>query len=222
MVVFEDGKPRKSDYRRFRIKSSRVQTTSPAIRRSLAAFQARGAAEEGTEDRWRLPDLVIVDGGKGQFSAATESSLSGLEDVPIVGLAKENEEFFLPGRAAVLLPRHRRHSTSSNVCATRPTVSRSPITATCGRRPRSAPPSTTCPASARSASRPSCGSSVRPSASATRRSSRSPQCRGSDRPGRPDQGDAGGLGPGSSAIVRRDAQTWSSAHPDHRDRGPCP
>jgi len=55
-----------------------------------------------------LPDLVIVDGGKGQLSAAMkELQRLGLHDLPIIGLAKENEEIFLPGRSeAVILPHH--------------------------------------------------------------------------------------------------------------------
>ena len=58
------------------------------------------------ELRWRLSDLIIVDGGKGQVSAAAEVlSEMGLDDLPLAGLAKEREELFLPGRPdPILLP----------------------------------------------------------------------------------------------------------------------
>ncbi|HLE89463.1 MAG TPA: excinuclease ABC subunit UvrC [Candidatus Limnocylindria bacterium] len=64
-----------------------------------------GAAREAG---WALPDLVIVDGGKGQLSAALGALRElGLDDVPVVGLAKRFEELFLPGRAEpVILPRN--------------------------------------------------------------------------------------------------------------------
>ena len=60
-----------------------------------------------TEGKWTtLPDLVIVDGGKGQLNAALEALAEVGMDVPICGLAKEQEEIFLPGRKeSILLPR---------------------------------------------------------------------------------------------------------------------
>ena len=61
-----------------------------------------GPGEEGAEEarRWSMPDLVIVDGGKGQVSAAKEVlDELGLHDLPLAGLAKEREELFLPGRS---------------------------------------------------------------------------------------------------------------------------
>ncbi len=97
-----------------------------------------------------MPDLVIVDGGKGQVSAA-KAVLDelGLHDLPLAGLAKEREELFLPGpgRSRSCCQRHRRRSTWSSGCATRRTASRSRTTATCARGRRSVPPSTTCRAS---------------------------------------------------------------------------
>ncbi|HEU5433973.1 MAG TPA: excinuclease ABC subunit UvrC [Thermomicrobiales bacterium] len=109
MVVFEDGRPAKREYRRFTIKtvegSDDFASMSEVIRRRFR----RAAETEGDDDgKWTsLPDLVIVDGGKGQLGAA----LAALDDVgwseqPIAALAKENEELFLPGRPdSVLLPR---------------------------------------------------------------------------------------------------------------------
>jgi excinuclease ABC subunit C len=66
------------------------------------------AGEEGSAEelRWMLPDLIVVDGGKGQLSADVEVLAAlGLPEIPIVGLAKEREELFLPGRPdPVVLP----------------------------------------------------------------------------------------------------------------------
>ena len=82
---------------------SRGPTTSPATRRSCAAGSGPvEVGEEGSEEerRWAMPDLVIIDGGKGQVSAA-KAVLDelGLHDLPLAGLAKEREELFLPGPA---------------------------------------------------------------------------------------------------------------------------
>ena len=109
MVVFEDGKPRTGEYRRFRIKSvvgaNDFASHQEVLRRR---FRRVTMGEEGNEEerRWKLPDLVIVDGGKGQVSAAAQVlDELGLHDLPLAGLAKEREELFLPGRSeAVLLP----------------------------------------------------------------------------------------------------------------------
>jgi excinuclease ABC subunit C len=66
------------------------------------------ASEEGSAEelRWRLPDLVIIDGGKGQVSAGRGVlDALGLHDLPLAGLAKEREELFLPGRSdPIVLP----------------------------------------------------------------------------------------------------------------------
>jgi len=110
MVVFEEGRPRTGEYRRFRM---RRETTAPddlASHQEVLRRRFRGtkAGEEGSEEerRWSMPDLVVIDGGRGQVSAALEVlSEMGLADMPLVGLAKEREELFLPGRPdPVLLP----------------------------------------------------------------------------------------------------------------------
>jgi len=108
MVVFEDGKPAKKEYRRFTIKTvvgpNDFAMMNEVIKRR---FKRAVEADEGENGKWtKLPDLVIVDGGKGQLSSA----LAALEEVgasvPICGLAKENEEIFLPGQpVSILLPR---------------------------------------------------------------------------------------------------------------------
>ncbi len=109
MVVFEDGKPRSGEYRRFRIRTVQGPNDFASHQEVLRRrFHRARTGEEGVEEelRWRLPDLVIIDGGKGQVSAAKEVlDELGLHDLPLAGLAKEREELFLPGRSEpILLP----------------------------------------------------------------------------------------------------------------------
>ncbi len=114
MVVFEDGKPAKREYRRFTIKtvegSDDFASMSEVIQRRFRRASGTADEEGGKTDdgKWtKLPDLVIVDGGKGQLSSAVAAlEAVGWTGQAITGLAKENEELFLPGRPdAVLLPR---------------------------------------------------------------------------------------------------------------------
>ncbi len=109
MVVFEGGRPARKGYRRFGMKtvtgSNDFAMMSEVIQRR---FRRASNAEEADDAKWTaLPDLVIVDGGKGQLSAALAALVEvGWNEQPIVALAKENEELFLPGQSAsVLLPR---------------------------------------------------------------------------------------------------------------------
>ena len=113
MVVFEEGKPAKKEYRRFGIKTVEGPNDFAMMAEVIRRRFKRAAAKEGEDGsepdgKWtRLPDLVIVDGGKGQLSAALSALEEvGMTDQAIVGLAKENEELFLPGQSyPVLLPR---------------------------------------------------------------------------------------------------------------------
>jgi excinuclease ABC subunit C len=98
MVVFENGKPKKSDYRRFAIKDVVGQNDFAAMHEVVTRRFRRLASEPDTEAWARQPDLVIIDGGKGQLNAALDALQALQMDVAIVGLAKENEELFLPGR----------------------------------------------------------------------------------------------------------------------------
>jgi len=109
MVVFEEGRPRTGEYRRFRIKTVQGANDFASHQEVLRRrFRGVRTGEEGTEEelRWAMPDLVIVDGGRGQVSAAFEALTEmGLADLPLAGLAKEREELVLPDRAdPVLLP----------------------------------------------------------------------------------------------------------------------
>jgi excinuclease ABC subunit C len=117
MVVFVDGHPQPSQYKRFKIKhdagNNDVQSMAEVLRRRFKrAVEARAAAEDGDQTaqdaKWSaLPDLVIVDGGKPQLGAALDVLRDlGLRDVPIAGLAKENEELFISDAAdPAILPR---------------------------------------------------------------------------------------------------------------------
>ena len=123
MVCFKNGLPDKSSYRRYRIKTVDSQDDFASIeevvrrRYSRVLLQARAeigedAANSTQENpaeaiarlsletgvRSRLPDLIIVDGGKGQLSAACKALQDlGLNELPIVGLAKQFEEIYRPG-----------------------------------------------------------------------------------------------------------------------------
>ncbi len=95
MVVFEDGKPRKSEYRLFNIAAQDLlqpddfRSMAEAVERRYRRVQSEGDA---------LPDLVLVDGGRGQLQAAmTALDRLGME-LPIAGLAKREEEIWVPGR----------------------------------------------------------------------------------------------------------------------------
>ena len=122
MVVFEDGKPKPAHYRRFKVKSvggiddysmMREVLTRRFKRLSETRQQQRTAGEEGvgsreTDGAWGIvPDLVIIDGGKGHLGAALQVFLElGIDDVPLSSLAKENEEIFVPYvKDPIVLPR---------------------------------------------------------------------------------------------------------------------
>lgn len=119
MVVFAQGVPRKSDYRRFKIQSKGIPDDYAGMRNVLRR-RFRRAVEEDPEagkpggrkasgERWKvLPDLLLVDGGKGQLGVAVEvlKEFDLFDAVPVAALAKQREEIFLPGRArSILLPR---------------------------------------------------------------------------------------------------------------------
>jgi excinuclease ABC subunit C len=147
MVVFEAGRPKASEYRRFKIKTvegpndfashqevlrrrfrsvAKHTTTASAnvdvdagglsntqFTESSEVHEAHDhSASDGTpteaqfQHDWALPDLIIIDGGKGQLSAAMEVLQELQIDIPTVGLAKENEEIFIPGSPdPIILPR---------------------------------------------------------------------------------------------------------------------
>ncbi|GIR18969.1 MAG: hypothetical protein CM15mP33_04910 [Candidatus Neomarinimicrobiota bacterium] len=90
MVVFKDGRPFKSAYRKYNINVDKVDDFE-SMREVVFRRYKRQLNEKNT-----LPDLVLIDGGKGQLSAALESLEELKLDLPIVALAKRLEELFLP------------------------------------------------------------------------------------------------------------------------------
>lgn len=117
MAVFVDGRPAPNQYRRFRVKTVEgaddfATMREIMLRRFKRASPAEGAGanqdgEEPAPDRWDPPDLVIIDGGKGQLAAATGAMRElGVHEIPAVGLAKRFEEVFVPGEEdPIILPR---------------------------------------------------------------------------------------------------------------------
>ena len=118
MVVFQDGKSSNSNYRRFKIKSvdgvdDYAMMAEMLTRRfkRLAAEGKDGGLEDGesaTTQAWRrVPDLVLIDGGKGHLGTAVQVMLDlGIDYIPLASIAKENEEIFVPHMPEpVVLPR---------------------------------------------------------------------------------------------------------------------
>jgi excinuclease ABC subunit C len=103
MVCFVDGEPKKSEYKRFMIKT----VEGPNDFASMAEIVTRRYSKVMQEGQ-QIPDLIIVDGGKGQLSAAVEAlkEIGFYGQVPIIGLAKRLEEVFFPGQSeSVMLPK---------------------------------------------------------------------------------------------------------------------
>jgi excinuclease ABC subunit C len=121
MVVFEQGTPKKAHYRRFTIKCVEGPNDFASMKEALtrrfsrwkdltgeAKAEGEAPGHKPDESFARLPDLLIVDGGKGQLGVAVEvlEKFDLLGRVPVCGLAKQQEEIFLPGRStSILLPR---------------------------------------------------------------------------------------------------------------------
>jgi excinuclease ABC subunit C len=92
--VFEDAKPKKSEYRKFRIKTVVGPDDFASMKEVVERRYNRIIAEQGT-----MPDLIVIDGGKGQLSSAVEVLQKlGIANTPVIGLAKRLEEIFLPGQ----------------------------------------------------------------------------------------------------------------------------
>ena len=126
MVVFDDGKPKPKDYRRFKIKmvekiddyAMMKEMLKRRFRRISADLAKKNYSDslildEPSNNRsdvvWNLlPDLVLIDGGKGHLNAASEVFLElGISDIPLASIAKQNEEIFVRGiHESVILPRN--------------------------------------------------------------------------------------------------------------------
>lgn len=101
MVVFEGGKPAKREYRRFKLKTVQGKLDDFA---SMAEIMER---RYGNEKDWPMPDLIIIDGGKGQLNAALPVIRAmGVTDVPVISLAKRIEEVFVEGESESIILEH--------------------------------------------------------------------------------------------------------------------
>lgn len=106
LVVFEGGRPRKADYRQFRMRSPERGDDYGMLQEMLRRRFARARAEqerldagEAVRPRWAvLPDLLVLDGGRGQLNAAREVLFEYNAATPVVALAKEEEALYLPDR----------------------------------------------------------------------------------------------------------------------------
>ncbi|HEY2327247.1 MAG TPA: excinuclease ABC subunit UvrC [Gaiellaceae bacterium] len=112
MVVFEDGQPKKSHYRKFTVRTLDGQDDFAAMREVIERRFSRLGADPASAD-WNdsfasTPNLVVIDGGKGQLSAALSAMHSlDLPRVAVIALAKREEEVFVPGQPApIVLPDH--------------------------------------------------------------------------------------------------------------------
>jgi len=127
MVVFEQGAPKKAHYRSFNIKSVEGPNDFASMKEALTRRFRRWKEQQGMalsspsslnsqrrpgqkkdESFSHLPDLLIIDGGKGQLGVAVEvlTAFELSDRVPVCGLAKQQEEIFLPGKSeSILLPR---------------------------------------------------------------------------------------------------------------------
>ncbi len=103
MVVFDKGKPKPAHYRRFRIKTVAGADDYAMLQEVLQRRFKRFGRQNGyaATDNWAVPpDLVLIDGGKGQLNSALAAMKeAGAGSIPVAGLAKENEEIFIPGQS---------------------------------------------------------------------------------------------------------------------------
>ncbi len=108
MAVFEKGKSKPAHYRRFRIKTVPGADDYAMLQEVLRRRFRHIGREASLPDAWAIvPDLVLIDGGKGQLNVALSAMGElGVTSVPVASLAKENEEIYVPGRfKPIVLPR---------------------------------------------------------------------------------------------------------------------
>ena len=100
MVVFENGQPARSEYRRFKLKTVQGK---PDDFKSMAEIMERRYNEKD----WPVPDLIVIDGGKGQLHAALPIIRQAGCEAPVISLAKRIEEVFVEGRSdSIILSHH--------------------------------------------------------------------------------------------------------------------
>ncbi len=102
-VWFQNGRPLRAEYRKFKVKTVEGIDDFASMAEVVTRFFRRRLEEQRP-----LPDLVVIDGGKGQLSSAHEAMVAlGLDALPVISLAKREEEVFLPGRSDPILLRRR-------------------------------------------------------------------------------------------------------------------
>lgn len=102
MVVFVNGLSKKSAYKKFKVKNTEGKPDDFMSMREVLTRRLKRLGEKG----WEKPDLIIIDGGKGQLSSVMEIGKDMLEGIDVVSLAKREEEVFLPyKKESILLPR---------------------------------------------------------------------------------------------------------------------
>ena len=113
MVVFEEGRPKSEDYRSFKIRytpgPNDFAMLQEVLRRRFTRLEAslRRDSDAGDRSFASRPDMVLIDGGKGQLSAGLEVLEElGFADIPTFGLAKEREEIFLPNEPDPVVQEH--------------------------------------------------------------------------------------------------------------------
>ena len=141
MVVMEDGLARPSEYKRFKVRNvpgnDDYAAMEEVLTRRLTAYLEEKELPVGERKRHFSypPQLLLVDGGKGQLNVAIRVLEElGLEDeIPVAALAKQFEEVYLPGMAdPIRVPRAPRPCTCCSRYKTKLTVSPLPTTASCG------------------------------------------------------------------------------------------
>ena len=175
MVVFQDAVAKKAHYRKFGVQSLDGQDDFAAMAEVVSRRFARLANPDPAqhdESFSAMPNLVVIDGGKGQLSAALAAMQAfDLPRVAVIALAKKEEEVYLPGQPErrSACPGTSRASSSCSGSATRRTASRSASTGSAARRARSSRSSTRCAGSARLAAGRSSSTSAHPTRSSRRR-----------------------------------------------------
>ena len=103
MVCFVDARPKKSEYKRFNIKTVEGPDDFASMKEVLSRRYKRVM-----DEKQQIPDLIVVDGGKGQLSSAVQAlkEIGFYGECEIIGLAKRLEEVFVPGKSnAVMIPK---------------------------------------------------------------------------------------------------------------------
>ncbi|MFC1898755.1 excinuclease ABC subunit UvrC [Chloroflexota bacterium] len=115
MVVFENGKSKPAYYRRFKIKTvagaNDYAMLKEVIKRRFRRSSTESKATPAKENTWAImPELMLIDGGKGQLNSVTTAMQEvGIKNIPVIGLAKENEKIFQPGRREPIILPHSSH-----------------------------------------------------------------------------------------------------------------